>query len=528
MDARLNHLKAEARLAGPSCLSGLAGVGLALLLLLPGCSGAISPRNTELPRAGGAPIAASTAADGEFIYGISVAEVKNAPLVAEMGFTWMKAHVSWSAIEPGRGKYEWTELYKAIRAARDNRLGLLVRVDQAPAWSHPSNGDPNAPPDAEYYADWERFLQEMAARGRGRVQAYEIWNEPNLAIEWGGNSPDPSGYQRLLRAAYHAVKAGDQDALVVSAGLANTDDLNDRAMDDSAFLRELYEAGAAPYFDVLGYHPHGGPESPWGTRFLKTERQRQIMEEYGDGRKAVWATEMAWVLGPPAACSSERAWETRLWESVSADEQARHLVDAFELVQARWPWMNAIFVFNLDFNTAPWYDPCDPMSYESVLERDGSPGAAFRGLRDMAKPGAARVPILTGDYPQGPLVKGSCDDIWVVVDGMRRWVPDVETLAAAGYLLDEVEALQNDEIKAIPLGSPIPSVTTGRYPDNMLLLDTSSGRIDVMLGGQRHWIPDVRTFTYNRFCWENVLEVTPAELRDIPVGDPLPRAPQRG
>ena len=54
------------------------------------------------------------------------------------------------------------------------------------------------------------------------VDTYEIWNEPNLAIEWGLRQPEPQRYVDLLRTAYLAVKAADPSAVVVSAGLAPT------------------------------------------------------------------------------------------------------------------------------------------------------------------------------------------------------------------------------------------------------------------------------------------------------------------
>lgn len=459
-----------------------------------------------------------------FIYGASVADLKNAPRINELGFLWMKGHISWRHSELERGEYNWADLDKALQAATDNHLGLLLRIDQAPEWAHPSNDNPSAPPDAEYMGDWERFLQLVAARAMGRAQAYEIWNEPNLAIEWGGNPPDAAGYARLLRAAYGAIKRGDPNATVVSAGLANTEEQSANAMDDAIFLRRMYEAGAAPYFDVLGYHPHGGPESPDGAQFLKAELQRRIMEEFKDGRKAIWATELAWIAQPPAACSGDVRWDTRIWESVSDDTQARYLVDSFALMRARWPWMQGAFVFNLDFSVAPWYDDCEPMVYESLLDEEGGPREAFTALQEMPK---ASPRVAAGvSFPSGRLVAGSGDDVWVVVDGMRHWVPDEETFSAAGYSLEEVQTITDDELKRIPLGGPLLSVKSGRYPDNMLVKTTSSDRVYAVQRGLRRAIPNLGTFDANGYSWLNVLQVPDGELAGIPEGTSLPRTPQ--
>ncbi len=63
----------------------------------------------------------STPAPGAFIYGISVSDLKNAPLVGEMGFRWMKGHISWQHSEPEPDKYNWGDLDKALSAATGQR-----------------------------------------------------------------------------------------------------------------------------------------------------------------------------------------------------------------------------------------------------------------------------------------------------------------------------------------------------------------------------------------------------------------------
>ncbi len=80
---------------------------------------------------------------------------------------------------------------------------------------------------------------------------YVVWNEPNLAAEWsrsGGDLPqhwesfdgwvaDPADYAGVLCVAYDRIRAADPDALVVTAGLAPTNEFSPRALDDREFLR---------------------------------------------------------------------------------------------------------------------------------------------------------------------------------------------------------------------------------------------------------------------------------------------------
>ncbi len=333
-----------------------------------------------------------------FGYGVNVADLKNAPRVREMGFRWMKGFVGWDSLEPKPGEYDWTDLSKAVVASRQSRLGLLLRIDHAPDWSRPDHPEAGAPPDPDFLVAWGEMLFRVAQRGKGQVAAYEIWNEPNLASEWGGRAPDPAYYVEMLRVAYQRIKAVDPGARVVSAGLAPTlGDGGIEAVDNLVYLREMYRLGAEDYFDVLGSHPYGFGSPPDSdphkvASFRSIELEREIMVEFGDGAKPVWATESGWLLDPGAVgltgCRDKPPVQRDLWQAVDASTQARYSVEAYRYAYDNWPWLGAIFWFNLDFATAPWYsDPCEPMGFYSLLGPDSQPRSAFEALKAMPKPG---------------------------------------------------------------------------------------------------------------------------------------------
>lgn len=148
-----------------------------------------------------------------------------------------------------------------VNGAAFYNLDLVVRLDQPPTSASPVGAALNAPPAD--LGDYARFAGAVAARYQGRIAGYIIWNEPNLAVNWGGkNRPDPTTYAALLKAAYTAIKAADPDALVISAGLAATNQQDASALDDRLFLQAMLTAGAAPYFDVLGAMPMASANRP--------------------------------------------------------------------------------------------------------------------------------------------------------------------------------------------------------------------------------------------------------------------------
>jgi hypothetical protein len=271
----------------------------------------------------------------------------------------------------------------------------------------------NLPRPDEDWEEWGHYRFIDAQLYAGRIDAYEIGNEPNLIEEWG-RAPDPAVYAELLKVAYRQIKAADPDALVISAGLAPVAASDDpHHLNDLAFLRGMYEHGAAEHFDVLGVHPFGfayPPEMPPdgkvcvpsispldeptedaqcqpvdGLCFRRVELLREIMIENGDGDKPVWATEFGWIIRPPDCCQTRDDWHAHDWYAVSEGKQANYILRAYRYADRYWPWMEAMFLWNLDYSRYPRaYDEtcpyCDSMGWYSILNPDGSPRLAYKWL----------------------------------------------------------------------------------------------------------------------------------------------------
>jgi polysaccharide biosynthesis protein PslG len=104
---------------------------------------------------------------------------------------------------------------------------IIARLDHTPAWARPPGSTPGTPPSDPN--DYAKFVAEFVRHYRGRVQYVQIWNEPNLAVEWGGQI-DPDGYFRLLQAAYARAKEVDPNVVILSAPMAMTNEHSDHAI----------------------------------------------------------------------------------------------------------------------------------------------------------------------------------------------------------------------------------------------------------------------------------------------------------
>ena len=317
-------------------------------------------------------------------------------LVQELGFQWVKQDFAWRDIEPAqKGHYEWKLADDVVRRiGKRGNLKLLARIDRQPFWSQ-APGTPvleNAPP--ANLKDFGDFCFALADRYKGKIAAYQVWNEPNLAREWGNQLPNPAQYVEMLKVCYQGIKAADPDALVISAGMATTGTSSNEAMPDDAFIEQMYQAGAAPYFDLLGVNAPGYKAPPemspdevaqkpeYGGRrffaFRHVEDIRQIMEKYGDDAKQVAILEMGWTTDP---IHPEYAWH-----AVTEQQQADYLVRAYQYAYAHWsPWIGLMSMLTL---ADPSWTKNDEQYWWAISYPDWPKNRlrpAFSALRDMPK-----------------------------------------------------------------------------------------------------------------------------------------------
>jgi polysaccharide biosynthesis protein PslG len=274
-------------------------------------------------------------------------------LLRDAGVGWIRQELPWEQIEPvakGQttdpkfGESTWAKFDDIVERANSLGLNLILRVDTSPRWALPADApDGLGPPLRE--ADYWDFLSQVAARYRGKVAAYQVWNEPNLNSEWGRQPPDAAAYARLLRGASERIHSADPSARVLMAALAPTLTENADALNELTYLQELYDAGVRGTFDVLAvqaYGLRGGPDDPRVDRadvtFSRPLLVRQVMERNGDAATPIWGTEMGWNVNPPD-------FPIQSYGRVTPSLQARYTVRAFERVREQWPWMQVVCVW---------------------------------------------------------------------------------------------------------------------------------------------------------------------------------------
>jgi hypothetical protein len=241
-----------------------------------------------------------------------------------------RMEIAWDQVEPQRGQFDFSLPDRKILAAARAGIDVLGLIVRSPAWAAQQPGQVFSPPRDP--ADYAAFASALVARygpngqlwqqhpevPKRPVEAWQIWNEPNIAVYWT-KQPFMRGYATLLNGAYAAIKQADPHATVVMAGLANFSWRD---------LARLFEKGGARLrFDVAAVHPFSGRPS---NSVKIVGLNRMVLNRHGARSKPIWLTELTW-----SSAKGKKRKLTQNWETTEAG-QAERLRSAYRLyVKAR-------------------------------------------------------------------------------------------------------------------------------------------------------------------------------------------------
>ena len=274
------------------------------------------------------------------------------------------ARVTWPDLEPSKGQWHFDNLDRSLAMAEEHHTEVLMTLGLTPRWASARPEEPSAyqpgfaaePKDLE---DWRMFVKTVGTRYKGRIHAYEIWNEPNLKEFWSGTTDQ---LLALTREAHNIIKSVDPAAVIVSPSATG--------IHGTPWLSEFLSKGGGQFVDVIGYHFYVTPRPPEEMVPLIRE-VRQIMLDTGAGDKPLWNTESGWAQPKPFpsqalaasylartyilnwAAGVQRfywyAWDNHGWVSLETTEQdSRTITPAGQaygviqnwLVGARLDWCN--------------------------------------------------------------------------------------------------------------------------------------------------------------------------------------------
>ena len=240
--------------------------------------------------------------------------IKPWPSVPINGLRLWDTGTKWSDLNPSDGVYNWAQLDKWLGAAKEHgTTEILYTLAMTPRWasSNPNDttcryspGACDAPDDLnpdgtgtnKHFKD---FVRALATHANGRIQYWELWNEPAMSFYWAGTFP------QMVRMA--------QDARTIILGIdPKAKLLTPPNGAENTWVQRWWQnyaaAGGLQYADIAALH--GGPKTdctiaPDATKFITiVQNLRAILAAYNQG-KPIWDTESNW--GNPAKnCFSDQ------------------------------------------------------------------------------------------------------------------------------------------------------------------------------------------------------------------------------
>jgi beta-xylosidase len=245
----------------------------------------------------------------------------------------------------------------------------------------------------------------MLAKRYPSVNAWQVWNEPNLPSFWRPYE-DPEGYARLLLASTRSLQQAAPDKPVVAAGMAYYSQM---PVKGGLMLEELGKLGVQQLGTVIAYHPYSQqPEgdAPRTNDFILRSRQLNASLRSA-GVKSIWATEWGW---------SSYAGPKELQEIIGPQGQADYVLRRLALMSALD--FDKVFLFALSDldNRASARD-----QRYGLLDLQGNPKPTYEALaRFLATCGPRLSPA------EPPRLLNPVQDLystsWRREDGRQLWM----------------------------------------------------------------------------------------------------------
>lgn len=160
-----------------------------------------------------------------------------------LGVSWVRMDFRWSWIEPRRGEWDYGQFDEYLEISNRSRRKVLGILDYETPWLFPPGKTrPEIPPEGvSYFLNYVRYT---VSRYKGKVAAWEIWNEPNTPWFWTGSDND---YFILAKLTVDAIREADPDAYILTGATWGV---------PAGWLRGLRDAGGFASVDGYSFHPY--------------------------------------------------------------------------------------------------------------------------------------------------------------------------------------------------------------------------------------------------------------------------------
>jgi hypothetical protein len=195
--------------------------------------------------------------------GVNVQSPPFNDLVRSANTGWIRTAVRWSEVEKTKGVFDFSGIDNDINDARSRGLKILAIIGHPPVWAG-SNSNGTTPPSS--LTDWKNYVRAVAQHFNGRIDAYEIWNEPDLkdsgdGVGWNAEHNEVSSRPKYVDLVIHSAVEVRQYApgTKIVAPSMSTRAYRDRPTRTKQVWQQLHNTfyngqRASAYVDVVSFH----------------------------------------------------------------------------------------------------------------------------------------------------------------------------------------------------------------------------------------------------------------------------------
>jgi len=180
----------------------------------------------------------------------------NVELSSELGIEVARPFIPWYAVEPTKGRFNFTLADNVIDAHADEGIEMVVTLFSNSDWATDTKGGfgsltSSMPKNMDEY---EEYIRIVVNRYKDKVKYWSIENEIIYPVAWQGTKEE---YRELLKTAYAAIKREDPEAKVVVAAFADEQFIWASEGDQKSIELFTYiMRECKDYFDVVDFHQY--------------------------------------------------------------------------------------------------------------------------------------------------------------------------------------------------------------------------------------------------------------------------------
>ena len=206
-------------------------------------------------------------------------EAEDFALLDDLGVVWQRRTCRWSSLESRPGAWDFSDWDNYVEDSLAAGKKLLAILAYDTPWLYEKKNAPCAIGPKELLR-YLAYVEKVVSRYRGKIGAYEIWNEPNM-LKWEGSQED---FFTMTLVAAKKIREIDPHALILAGSFWRVPE---------SYIRRLFKSGVMDYVDAISFHPYA--VNPKGAVQLYAKLEKLLAGL--DYRGEVWVTEVGYPTG---------------------------------------------------------------------------------------------------------------------------------------------------------------------------------------------------------------------------------------